>query len=37
MEINPIINDVFQAAQSGLAERLKEIQEAHPHLAEYGK
>ncbi|MEK4452561.1 ankyrin repeat domain-containing protein [Paenibacillus sp. FSL L8-0506] len=33
MEINPIINDVFQAAESGQVERLKEILEAHSNLA----
>ncbi|WP_340003594.1 ankyrin repeat domain-containing protein [Paenibacillus sp. FSL K6-0276] len=32
MGLNPIINDVFQAGQSGDALRLNEILEAHPSL-----
>ncbi|MFM9276902.1 ankyrin repeat domain-containing protein [Paenibacillus jiagnxiensis] len=33
MDLARIIDDVFQAAQSGEASRLKEILESHPHLA----
>lgn len=33
MDLTAIIDDVFRAAQSGDASRLKDILEAHPHLA----
>ncbi|MBB6674006.1 ankyrin repeat domain-containing protein [Cohnella nanjingensis] len=33
MELTQIIDDAFQAAQSGEAARLKDIVESHPHLA----
>ncbi|MFD0620502.1 ankyrin repeat domain-containing protein [Paenibacillus sp. GCM10027629] len=33
MELTQIIDDVFQAAQSGEASRIKDILESHPHLA----
>lgn len=33
MEFTPIVDDVFQAVQSGEASRLQDILESHPHLA----
>jgi hypothetical protein len=33
MELTQIIDDAFQAAQSGDALRLKDLLESHPHLA----
>lgn len=33
MDLSPILNEFFQAVQSSDAARLKELLEAHPHLA----